>query len=89
LLAQGRVREFVNEGPDGDTFATGGLAVTRSPSRVVDAAGRVDRDLYAVGVATEHTRWFTQVATGRPGRDSPFCRDADSIALDLLADAFR
>ncbi|HEX8761952.1 MAG TPA: hypothetical protein VF734_18705 [Pseudonocardiaceae bacterium] len=31
-----------------------------------------------------HTRWFTQVGTGRPGRDSSFCRDTDGIALDVL-----
>ena len=87
LLAEGMIREYVNVGPgDQAPFATGGLAVTPTPSRVLDAAGQPDRDVYAIGVATEHTRWFTQVGTGRPGRDSPFSRDADGIALDVLAD---
>ena len=86
LLAIGRIGEYVNTGPgDQERFATGGLAVTPTPSHVVDAEGRPDPDLYAIGVATEHTRWFTQVGTGRPGRDSPFCHDADGIALDVLA----
>jgi hypothetical protein len=85
LLAEGRIREFVNIGPNpGETFCTGGLLVTPSPSRIIDAADRPDPDLYAIGVATDHTRWFTQVGTGRPGQDSPFSRDADDIALDVL-----
>jgi hypothetical protein len=85
LLADGLISEFVNTGPGHPPFPTGGLAVTPTPSRLLDAAGRPDPDLYAIGVATEHTRWFTQVGTGRPGRDSPFCRDADGIARDVLA----
>jgi hypothetical protein len=35
-------------------------------------------------VVTRITRLFTQVGTGRPGQDSPLCRDADAIALALL-----
>lgn len=90
LVADGRISEYVNTGPGGqDAFATGGLAVTATPSRVLDRVGRPDPDLYAIGVATEHTRWFTQVGTGRPGRDSPFCRDADGIACDVLAAVHR
>ncbi|MEV0831269.1 hypothetical protein [Nonomuraea rubra] len=30
-------------------------------------------------------RWFTEVGTGRSGQDSPFFRDADTIAAALLA----
>jgi FAD-NAD(P)-binding len=86
LLADGMITEFVNTGPpDHDAFHTGGLAVTPTPSRVLDADGHPDPDLYAIGVAIEHTRWFTQVGTGRPHRGSPFCRDADAIVLDVLA----
>lgn len=86
LLAESVITEYVNTGPgDHNAFHTGGLAITPTPSRVLDAAGRPDPDLYAIGVATEHIRWFTQVGTGRPGRDSPFCRDADGIARDVLA----
>jgi hypothetical protein len=78
LRAEGMLSEYVNVGPgDRIPFHTGGLAVTPTPPRVVHATGHPDPDVYAIGVATEHTRWFTQVGTGRPGRDSPFCRDAD------------
>jgi hypothetical protein len=85
LLADGVISEFVNTDPvTGSSFATGGMAVTPAPCRVVDARGTVDRDIYAIGVATEHTRWFTQVGTGRPGKDSPFCREADAIAGDIV-----
>jgi len=85
LVADGLVREFVNTDPaTGESFATGGMAVTPAPSRVVDRHGTPNPDIYAIGVATEHTRWFTQVGTGRPGQDSPFCREADAIAIDIL-----
>ncbi|GAB3896816.1 hypothetical protein GCM10029964_078760 [Kibdelosporangium lantanae] len=85
LYADGLVSEFVNTDPaTGESFATGGMAVTPAPCRVVDRYGRPNLDIHAIGVATEHTRWFTQVGTGRPGQDSPFCREADAIAIDIL-----
>ncbi|NJP94930.1 hypothetical protein HCN51_36790 [Nonomuraea sp. FMUSA5-5] len=86
LLADGMVSEFVNVDPStGARFDVGGLAVTRAPYRVIDRLGRAARDLHALGVATNHTRWFTEVGTGRPGQDSPFFRDADAVAAALLA----
>jgi hypothetical protein len=36
-------------------------------------------------VAVEHTRWFAQVGTSRPQQIGPFCREADAIAVDVLA----
>ena len=51
---------------------------------MIDPAGQPAQDIYAIGVVTHNTRWFTQVGTGRPGQDSPLCRDADAIALALL-----
>ncbi|WP_051717428.1 FAD/NAD(P)-binding protein [Streptomyces megasporus] len=90
LLADGLVSEYVVEDAvHGERFETGGLAVTRAPFHVVDAAGRVRTDLYALGIPTEHTRWFTQVGSSRPGMRTLFHRDADAIAADLLADAPR
>jgi FAD-NAD(P)-binding len=86
MLADGMISEYVNVDPvSRTTFHTGGLAITRSPYRVIDGRGQSDPDIYAIGVVTQNTRWFTQVGTGRPGRDSPFCRDADAIAQDVLA----
>lgn len=85
LVEDGVISEFVNTDPvTGETFATGGMAVTPAPSRVIARNGTADPDIYAIGVATEHTRWFTQVGTGRPRQDSPFCREADAIAADIL-----
>jgi methylaspartate mutase epsilon subunit len=85
LAAAGLVRPYVNrDRTTGEAFETGGLAVSRAPFRVINARGEPDPDIYAIGVATDRTRWFTQVGTGRPGKDSPFCRDADAIAADIL-----
>ncbi|ONI90995.1 hypothetical protein ALI144C_01850 [Actinosynnema sp. ALI-1.44] len=86
LLADGVISEFVNTDPiTGEQFASGGLAITPPPCRVINDAGVVNPDIYAIGVATEKTRWFTQVGTGRPGKDSPFCREADAIAGDIMS----
>ncbi len=84
MLADGLISEYVNTGVNGERFATGGLAVTRAPYHVVDRRGRPDPDIYALGVAADGPRWFTQVGTGRPGQNSPFCSDADAVAADLL-----
>ena len=85
LLRSGLVREYVTVDPvDGECFATGGLAVTEAPFHVVGPRGRPNPDVYALGLPTEHTRWFTQVGSGRPGLATGFHRDADAIAADVL-----
>ncbi|MER6995708.1 FAD/NAD(P)-binding protein [Streptomyces sp. NPDC000410] len=84
LVEEGMVREYVIEGPVGSRHVTGGLEVTPSPFHVVDAEGEPQRDLYAIGIPTEHTRWFTQVGSSRPGVNTLFYRDADAIAADAL-----
>ncbi|OII65126.1 hypothetical protein BJP40_18005 [Streptomyces sp. CC53] len=84
LLEEGMVRPYVIEGPAGSRFVTGGLEVTDSPFHVVDAHGVPRPDLYALGIPTEHTRWFTQVGSSRPGVNTLFYRDADAIAQDAL-----
>jgi metal-dependent amidase/aminoacylase/carboxypeptidase family protein len=40
--------------------------------------------MYALGVPTENTRWFTQIGNGRPGPLTGFHADADAIARDAL-----
>jgi methylaspartate mutase epsilon subunit len=86
LRRRGLISEYVTTDPaTGERYHTGGLAVTGAPYRVIDSAGRPAEDIHAIGVVTQNTRWFTQVGTGRPGQDSPLCRDADAIALALLA----
>ncbi|MEU8544849.1 FAD/NAD(P)-binding protein [Streptomyces sp. NPDC048717] len=84
LLADRLVRTFTIQGPDG-VHATGGLDVTPAPFRVLDAEGRPHHGLFALGIPTEHTRWFTQVGSSRPGTGQTlFYRDADTIAEALL-----
>lgn len=85
LLADGMAREFVARGPGAQAaFHTGGLEVTRAPFRVVDRSGEPVRGLYALGLPTEHLRWFNQIGNGRPGVSTLFQRDADSIAGSIL-----
>ncbi|MCH0541221.1 FAD/NAD(P)-binding protein [Streptomyces sp. MUM 203J] len=84
LLEEGLVRTYVIEGPGGNGLTTGGLEVTDSPFHVVDTHGVPQPDLYALGIPTEHTRWFTQVGSSRPGVSTLFYRDADAIAQDAL-----
>jgi glutamate mutase epsilon subunit len=63
---------------------TGGVSVTRAPFHPIGENG-VDRALHVLGIPTEHTRWFTQVGSGRPQVWTSFTADADAIAADLLA----
>jgi uncharacterized NAD(P)/FAD-binding protein YdhS len=87
LLDDGFISEFVNVDPITDTrFVTGSLAVTRAPFHVIDADGRPNPHLYALGIPTENSRWFTQIGNGRPGPLSRFHADADAIAIDALTE---
>jgi methylaspartate mutase epsilon subunit len=85
IIRDGLVSEYIIQDPvTGKKFPTGGLAVTPAPFRVIDPAGRIHPNLYALGLPTEHTRWFTQVGSSRPGSATLFYRDADAIAAELL-----
>jgi len=86
LRDRGLLTNHVNAGPDGD-FVTGGVSVTRSPFHPVRADGRPEQGMYVLGIPTEHTRWFTQVGSGRPGTWGDFIADADAIAGDALRGA--
>jgi uncharacterized NAD(P)/FAD-binding protein YdhS len=86
LVADGLVSEHINSDPlSGVRFRTGSIAVTRAPFHVIDADGKTNPHLYALGIPTENTRWFTQIGNGRPGPLSGFHVDADAIAIDVLA----
>ncbi|MFI9275541.1 FAD/NAD(P)-binding protein [Kitasatospora sp. NPDC052896] len=86
LLSAGVVREFVNsDTASGTRYATGGLDVVQGSFRVRDGAGRVHSGLYALGIPTEHVRWFTQIGNGRPGVATDFLKVADTVARELLA----
>ncbi|MEU4689840.1 FAD/NAD(P)-binding protein [Actinoplanes sp. NPDC023714] len=79
LVGAGVLHPYAN-----GTFRTGGVHVTTAPYHPVGAGGRPDRRLHVLGIPTEHTRWFTQVGSGRPGRWDTFTTDADTIAANLL-----
>ncbi|MEU7163097.1 FAD/NAD(P)-binding protein [Streptomyces morookaense] len=69
----------------GRSFDTGGVAVTASPYRPVDADGTAADGMYVLGIPTEGQRWFMQVGSSRPGPWTEFTKDADAIAADALA----
>jgi hypothetical protein len=71
--------------PDGSApgYLTGGLAVTRRPYRVVDAADRPHPRRFAFGVPTEAVHWVTAAGI-RPGVGSVILSDADAIARACL-----
>jgi glutamate mutase epsilon subunit len=83
LLADGTIRTFVNSWA-GHAYDTGGLASTDSPFHPIRADGTVEYGMHVIGIPSEHTRWFTQVGSGRPGTWGCFTRDADAIAAALL-----
>jgi methylaspartate mutase epsilon subunit len=69
----------------GDGLRTGGVNVTRAPYHPVRTNGSAERGLYVLGIPTEHTRWFTQVGSGRPSQWGDFTGDADAVARHLVA----
>ncbi|WP_441250913.1 FAD/NAD(P)-binding protein [Kitasatospora sp. McL0602] len=83
LLADGVIRTFVNTWAD-HAFNTGGLASTDAPFHPVRADGTIENTMHVIGIPSEHTRWFTQVGSGRPGPWGSFTKDADAIAVALL-----
>ncbi|WP_371493599.1 FAD/NAD(P)-binding protein [Kitasatospora sp. NBC_00374] len=88
LRERGIWTEYVNRAGD-DAFHTGGVAVTGTPFHPVGRDGRPDPGLYVLGIPTEHTRWFMQGGSSRPGFWTDFVHDADAIAGDALAAALR
>ena len=67
----------------GGHWVAGGVAVTRRPYRLLDAADRPHPRRFAFGVPTESVHWVTAAGI-RPGVDSVTLADADAIARHLL-----
>lgn len=82
LRARGVLTTWTNESGPRPT-RTGGVAVTRAPFHPIGENG-IDPALHVLGIPTEHTRWFTQVGSGRPQVWTGFVADADAVAADLL-----
>ncbi|MFI0728305.1 FAD/NAD(P)-binding protein [Streptomyces sp. NPDC021225] len=78
LLRTGACRAHRVEG-----YETGGLDVTPSPYRLVDAEGRAHPRRFAIGVPTEGVHWVT-AAGARPGVNSVTLCDTDAVARAAL-----
>ena len=81
LRARGVLTTWTNESGPRPT-RTGGVSVTRAPFHPIGEHG-VDRALHVLGIPTEHTRWFTQVGSGRPEVWTGFTADADAVRRAL------
>ncbi|TCO62004.1 FAD/NAD(P)-binding protein [Actinocrispum wychmicini] len=68
----------------GGYYDTGGLAVSRSPYRLLDAEGGRHPRRFAFGVPTETVHWVTAAGI-RPGVNSVILGDADAIARATYA----
>ncbi|KHN95258.1 uncharacterized protein MAM_06969 [Metarhizium album ARSEF 1941] len=78
LLKTGQCRPHVLDG-----YETGGIDITGSPYRLVDAQGRAHPRRFAVGVPTEGVHWVT-AAGARPGVNSVTLTDTDAVARAAL-----
>ncbi|MFJ6696408.1 FAD/NAD(P)-binding protein [Streptomyces sp. NPDC091272] len=83
LLDTGQAAPYRIPNPHGDSYETGGLAVTERPSHLVDAHGQPHSHRFALGVPTEGAHWATAAGV-RPGVDSVTLGDADAIARTVL-----
>lgn len=84
LRRKGIWTNFVNSDADA-SFVTGGVAVTPAPFHPVGKNGLPARELYVLGIPSEHTRWFMQAGSSRPGFWTDFVHDANAIAEDIVA----
>ncbi|OLF51764.1 FAD/NAD(P)-binding protein [Pseudomonas chlororaphis] len=87
LVRRGYWTNYVNQGPR-DRFVTGGVAVTPGPYHPIDRAGQPIEGLYVLGLPSEHTRWFMQAGSSRPGFWTDFAQDAHFVASDALKPAY-
>jgi hypothetical protein len=83
LMATGQCSTYRIPTARGDSYETGGLAVTERPYRVLDASGDAHPRRFAYGVPTESVHWATAAGI-RPGVDSVTLGDSDAIARALL-----
>ncbi|MDF3292212.1 MULTISPECIES: FAD/NAD(P)-binding protein [Streptomyces] len=84
LLQTDQAAPYRITGSHGTVYETGGLAVTETPYRILDARGRAHPRRFAYGVPTESVHWVTAAGI-RPGVDSVTLGDSDAIARAVLA----
>jgi uncharacterized NAD(P)/FAD-binding protein YdhS len=83
LLDRGECQPYRMPIRDGGHYIAGGVAVTRRPYRLLDAANRPHPRRFAFGVPTESVHWVTAAGI-RPGVNSVILGDADAIARSCL-----
>jgi hypothetical protein len=83
LLDRGECQPYRMPIRDGGHYVAGGVAVTRRPYRLLDAADRAHPRRFAFGVPTESVHWVTAAGI-RPGVNSVILGDADAIARSCL-----
>jgi hypothetical protein len=83
LLARGECRSYRIPISGGGWYVTGGVAVTRRPNHLIDAADRPHPRRFAFGVPTEGVHWVTAAGI-RPGVNSVILGDSDAIARSCL-----
>lgn len=83
LLERGECQPYRIPIRGGDHYVAGGVAVTRRPYRLLDAADRPHPRRFAFGVPTESVHWVTAAGI-RPGVNSVILGDADAIARSSL-----
>ena len=83
LIKKGIWTNYINSDKD-HSYVTGGVSVTKSPYYPINKLGYADKRIHVLGIPTEHTRWFMQAGSSRPGFWTDFIEDADHIARDIL-----
>jgi uncharacterized NAD(P)/FAD-binding protein YdhS len=83
LLERGECRPYRIPIRGGGHWVAGGVAVTRRPYRLLDAADRPHPRRFAFGVPTESVHWVTAAGI-RPGVNSVILGDADALARSCL-----
>jgi uncharacterized NAD(P)/FAD-binding protein YdhS len=83
LLDRGECQPYRIPIRGGGHWVAGGVAVTRRPYRLLDAADRPHPRRFAFGVPTESVHWVTAAGI-RPGVNSVILGDADAIARSSL-----
>jgi uncharacterized NAD(P)/FAD-binding protein YdhS len=83
LLDRGECQPYRIPIRGGGHYVAGGVAVTRRPYRLIDAADRPHPRRFAFGVPTESVHWVTAAGI-RPGVNSVILGDADAIARSCL-----
>jgi len=83
LVDDGSCVSHVLSDPDGSTYRTGGVAITRRPFHMRQSDGGAHPRRFVFGVPTEGVHWAT-AAGARPGVNSVLLGDSDALSGAIL-----